>query len=112
MMYMPDAVKAMIDLMEADEARLAHRNAFNVTAMHFTPDVLAAEIAQRVPGFTIDYAVDPVRQAIADSWPDSLDDSAAREEWGWSPDYDLPTMVEDMLANLRRKLHAAEAPGS
>lgn len=115
MMYMPDAVKAMIDLMEADEARLAHRNAFNVTAMHFTPDVLAAEIAQRVPAFTIDYAVDPVRQAIADSWPDSLDDSAAREEWGWSPDYDLPTMVEDMLANLRRKLHAAEpaeAPGS
>ncbi len=109
MMYMPDAVKAMIDLMEADAGRLRHRNAFNVTAMQLTPEELAAEIRERVPGFTIDYAVDPVRQAIADSWPDSLDDSAAREEWGWSPEYDLPAMTEDMLANLRKKLGAGEA---
>jgi nucleoside-diphosphate-sugar epimerase len=107
MMYMPDAVKAMIELMEADPERLRHRNAFNVTAMQFTPETLAAEIAKHVEGFTIDYRVDPVRQAIADSWPDSLDDSAAREEWGWSPEYDLPAMTEDMLANLRRKLGPA-----
>jgi nucleoside-diphosphate-sugar epimerase len=104
MMYMPDAVRAMIELMEADPARLEHRNAFNVTAMQLTPEILAAEIAKHVPGFTIDYDVDPIRQAIADSWPDSLDDTAAREEWGWSPGYDLPAMTEDMLANLRRKL--------
>lgn len=109
MMYMPDAIKAMIDLMEADPERLRHRNAFNVTAMHFTPEVLAAEIAKHVEGFAIDYRVDPVRQAIADSWPDSLDDSAAREEWGWSPQFDLPAMTEDMLANLRRKLGPASA---
>jgi len=107
MMYMPDAVKAMIELMEADPERLRHRNAFNVAAMQFTPETLAAEIAKHVEGFTIDYRVDPVRQAIADSWPDSLDDSAAREEWGWSPEYDLPAMTEDMLANLRRKLGPA-----
>jgi nucleoside-diphosphate-sugar epimerase len=104
MMYMPDAVKAMVDLMEADPERLRHRNAFNVTAMHFTPEGVAAEIARHVPGFTIDYDVDPVRQAIADSWPDSLDDTAAREEWGWSPQFDLPAMTVDMLENLRRKL--------
>ncbi|MFP3941743.1 MAG: L-threonine 3-dehydrogenase [Thermoanaerobaculia bacterium] len=109
MMYMPDAVKAMMDLMEADPDRLRHRNAFNVTAMQFTPEALAAEIARHVPGFTIDYEVDPVRQAIADSWPDSLDDSAAREEWGWSPEYDLPAMARDMLENLRRKLGSGEA---
>jgi nucleoside-diphosphate-sugar epimerase len=104
MMYMPDAVRAMIELMEANPARLEHRNAFNVTAMQLTPEILAAEIAKHVPGFTIDYDVDPIRQAIADSWPDSLDDTAARAEWGWSPGYDLPAMTEDMLDNLRRKL--------
>ncbi len=106
MMYMPDAVQAIIQLMEADPARLVHRNAFNVTAMQFTPELLAAEIARHVDGFEIDYQVDPVRQAIADSWPDSLDDSAAREEWGWSPRYDLPAMTAEMLENLRRKLRA------
>lgn len=111
MMYMPDAVRAMIELMEADPARFRHRNAFNVTAMQLTPEELAAEIAKHVEGFAIDYEVDPVRQAIADSWPDSLDDSAARGQWGWSPGYDLPAMVEDMLANLRRKLRPAEAAG-
>ena len=105
MMYMPDAVTAILDLMEADPARLRHRNAFNVTAMSFTPEELAAEIRRHVPGFEIDYEVDPLRQAIADSWPDSMDDSAAREEWGWQPRYGLATMTADMIGTLRRKHH-------
>lgn len=104
MMYMPDAVRAVLELMDADPAKLAHRNAFNVTACSFTPAELAAEIRRHLPGFEIRYEVDPVRQAIADSWPQSLDDSAARAEWGWRPEYDLPTMTADMLAQLRRKL--------
>jgi nucleoside-diphosphate-sugar epimerase len=104
MMYMPDAIRAAIEVMEADPARLAHRNAFNVTAMQLTPEELAAAIRVHVPGFHIDYRVDPVRQAIADTWPHRLDDSAAREEWGWRPAYDLPAMVEDMLTNLRSKV--------
>ena len=107
MMYMPDAVKAAIDLMEADAARLEHRNAFNVAAMNFTPEEVAAEIAKHIPEFTISYAVDPVRQGIADSWPNSIDDTAAREEWGWSPSHDLESMTSDMLEQLRRKLGAA-----
>jgi nucleoside-diphosphate-sugar epimerase len=104
MMYMPDAVEALIRLMEAPPGSLVHRNAFNVTAMNFTPEELAAAIRVHLPEFTIDYRVDPVRQAIADSWPESLDDSAAREEWGWSPRYGLAAMVGDMLAQLRQKL--------
>ncbi len=103
MMYMPDALAAIIGLMEADPARLVHRNAFNVAAMSFTPEELAAEIARHVPGFTIDYAVDPLRQAIADSWPDSMDDSAARAEWGWAPRYDVAAMSADMLETLRAR---------
>ncbi len=103
MMYMPDAIKAAIDVMEADPARLVHRNAFNVAAMNFTPTEVAAAIRERIPAFEIDYNVDPVRQAIADSWPDSIDDTAAREEWGWAPTYDLATMTEDMLRNLQAK---------
>ena len=110
MMYMPDALKAAIDLMEADAARLEHRNAFNVTAMSFTPEELAAAIRVHVPGFEIEYEVDPVRQAIADSWPDSLDDGAARREWDWSPEYDLPSMTEEMLTELDRKLRADRGP--
>jgi nucleoside-diphosphate-sugar epimerase len=101
MMYMPDAIRAITELMEADPAGLEHRNAFNITAMNFTPDELAAEIRKHVPGFAIDYEVDPVRQAIADSWPRSVDDSAARDEWGWRPGYDFGRMVEDMLDKLR-----------
>ena len=108
MMYMPDALDAAIDLMVADPADLVHRNAFNVTAMSFTPEELAAEIRKRIPNFTIDYKVDPVRQKIADSWPDTLDDSAARREWGWSPKYDLSLMVDDMLNQLEAKLTAGE----
>jgi nucleoside-diphosphate-sugar epimerase len=106
MMYMPDAVKAAMEVMEADPTRLRHRNAFNVTAMNFTPEQVAAAIRTHIPGFTIGYAVDPVRQGIADSWPNSLDDSAAREEWGWKPTYDLHAMTADMLTQLRRKLTA------
>lgn len=104
MMYMPDAMKASIEVMEVAPSRLVHRNAFNVTAMNFTPEELAAEIRKHIPGFVIDYHVDPVRQAIADSWPNSLDDSAAREEWDWEPEFSLSAMVEDMLVNLTKKL--------
>lgn len=104
MMYMPDAVKAVIGVMEADPARLRHRNAFNITAMNFTPEELAAEIRKHLPDFAIDYEIDPTRQAIADSWPRSMDDSAAREEWGWSPDFDMASMTADMLDKLSAKL--------
>ncbi len=104
MMYMTDAVKAAIDVMEADAASLIHRNAFNVTAMNFTPEELATEIRKHIPDFVLDYRIDPVRQAIADSWPRSLDDSAARQEWGWQPQFDLPAMVGEMLMNLEIKL--------
>jgi len=108
MMYMPDAVRAMVEVMEADPARLVHRNAFNVTAMSFTPEELADAITRHIPDFDIDYEVDPVRQAIADSWPRSMDDSAARREWDWAPEYDLARMTEDMLDRLGRKLKTAK----
>ena len=101
MMYMPDAVSAAIAVMEADQDMLQHRNAFNVTAMQLTPEVLSAEIQKHLPGFTIDYDVDPVRQAIADSWPDRIDDEAAREEWGWEPLFDIESMTKDMLEHLK-----------
>ncbi len=100
MMYMPDAIRAMIGVMEADSARLSHRNAFNVTAMQFTPEELAAEIQRHVPGFSWKVEVDPLRQAIADSWPNSMDDSEARRQWGWQPEYSLPAMVQDMLEHF------------
>jgi nucleoside-diphosphate-sugar epimerase len=104
MMYMPDALRAAIELMEADPARLEHRNAFNVSAINFTPEEVAAAIRREIPGFTIDYQVDPVRQAIADSWPRAVDDRAARAEWDWQPEYDLERMTGEMLARLREKL--------
>jgi nucleoside-diphosphate-sugar epimerase len=110
MMYLPDAIRAMIELMEADPDRLIHRNAFNVTAMSFTPTELAAAIEKRLPGFRIDYEIDPVRQAIADSWPRSLDDSAARAEWGWAPEYGLDAMVDDMIEKLSLKLKPTDRP--
>ncbi len=112
MMYMPDAIRAAIELMEADPARLRHRNAFNVTAMQLTPASLAEAIARRIPGFTIDYDIDPVRQAIADSWPRRIDDTAAREEWGWKPAYDLDAMTDDMLAQLSTRLGLPLTPAS
>lgn len=101
MMYMPDALKAVVDLMEADPAKLINRNAFNVTAMSFAPEDLEKAIQKVMPEFVLEYEVDPIRQAIADSWPNSLDDSAAREEWGWSPDFDIDKMTEDMLKNIK-----------
>lgn len=104
MMYMPDALMAISTLLEANPDKLIHRNAFNITAMSFAPEHIAAEIEKHIPEFEMTYDVDPVRQAIADSWPNSLDDSAAREEWGWNPKYDLASMTTDMLEKLRVKL--------
>ena len=100
MMYMPDATRGAIELMAADPAKLRHRNAFNVTATSVTPKELAAAIQVHLPDFTIDYDVDPVRQAIAESWPNSMDDSEARVQWGWAPRYDLQSMTADMLDKL------------
>ena len=97
----------MIELMEADPATLRHRNAFNVTAMSFTPEELAGAIRRHLPDFAIDYEIDPLRQAIADSWPDSIDDGAAREEWSWKPRFDLESMTSDMLEKLGSRLRPA-----
>jgi nucleoside-diphosphate-sugar epimerase len=102
MMYMPDCLKSILDLTAADFGRLRHHSDFNVGAMSFTPGELAAEIRKHIPGFAIEYRPD-FRQAIADSWPESIDDSAAREEWGWRPDYDLAAMTREMLAVLSRR---------
>jgi nucleoside-diphosphate-sugar epimerase len=102
MMYMPDCLKCTLDLMDADFARLKHHSSFNVTAMSFTAGELAAEIRKHVPSFECRYEPD-FRQAIADSWPATIDDSAAREEWGWKPDYDLAAMTKDMLAALKKR---------
>jgi nucleoside-diphosphate-sugar epimerase len=102
MMYMPDAVRAAMELMEADPSRLRHRNAFNVTAMQLTPELLAEAIRAHVPGFRLNFHIDPERQAIADSWPRRIDDSAARQEWGWRPRWTLEAMTADMLGNLSR----------
>ena len=104
MMYMPDAIRSLILLDQADSSRLVHSANFNLNAFSFTPEQIAEEIRARVPGFRIDYEIDPLRQAIADSWPDSIDDTPAREEWDWQPQYDLPGMADDMLTNLRAKL--------
>lgn len=104
MMYMPDALNAAISLMEAAPARLKHRNAFNIASMSFDPEEIYQMIKTYVPDFEMVYDVDPLKQAIADSWPDCLDDTCAREEWDWNPQYDLKTMTEDMLEKLRIKL--------
>ncbi len=104
MMYMPDALNAIIALMEADPAKLIHRNAFNVTAMSFDPEEISAAIRQHIPEFTLDYRVDPIRQAIADSWPNSIDPTAAIEEWGFKVEFDLGKMTADMLVKLKEKL--------
>ena len=104
MMYMPDALKAAVELMDADPSRLKHRNSFNIASMSFEPEQLFAKIREYVPGLKVRYEVDPVRQAIATSWPDSMDDSCAREEWGWKPSFTLDQMTRDMLLHLREKL--------
>jgi len=103
MMYMPDALEAGVQLMEVDPSRLKHRNSFNVTAMSFCPEMIAAEIKRHIPDFEINYNIDPIKQSIAESWPNKMDDSCAREEWGWNPKYDLPTVTEDMLRVIRKK---------
>ncbi len=103
MMYMPDAINAIITLMEADPSKLKHRNAFNITAMSFEPEEIAAEIKKHIPEFELSYEVDPVRQGIANTWPDSIDPTAAKEEWGFKTEYDLARMTADMLEKLKLK---------
>lgn len=105
MMYMPDALNAAISLLEADPSLLKHRNSFNVTAMSFTPEMIYKAIKKHIPDFEMVYEVDPLKQAIADSWPNSMDDSCARKEWNWIPKYDLDSMTVDMLEKLRAKLN-------
>ncbi|MBQ2525698.1 MAG: L-threonine 3-dehydrogenase, partial [Bacteroidales bacterium] len=107
MMYMPDALKAAVDIMNADPDKLIHRNSFNIASMSFDPEILYNKIREHIPDFKMKYEVDPVRQAIADSWPDRMDDSCAREEWGWKPSFDLDSMTVDMLDALRRKFGIA-----
>ena len=104
MMYMPDAIKAAIKLMEADPRYLVHRNAFNIASMSFDPEGVYEAIRKHIPTFKMRYEVDPVRQAIADSWPNKMDDVCARKEWGWTPSYNLESMTRDMLSHLREKL--------
>jgi nucleoside-diphosphate-sugar epimerase len=112
MMYMPDAIRAMIEVMEAEPGRLSHRNAYNLGALDFTPAELAEAIKKRIARFEIEYDVDPRRQAIADSWPQTLDDGAARAEWRWAPRFGLDAMVDDMLLKLKREeRHAAREAG-
>ena len=103
MMYMPDAINAIIDLMEADGSKLIHRNAFNIAAMSFEPEEIAAEIKKHIPEFKMEYDVDPDRQRIADSWPNSIDPTCAKDEWGFDAKYDLAKMTTDMLEKLRAK---------
>ena len=108
MMYMPDALKAAVDIMNADPSRLLHRNAFNIAAMSFDPEILYAKIKEYYPDFKMRYEVDPVRQAIADSWPNKMDDSCARAEWDWQPTYGLDEMTADMIACLKKKFGITE----
>lgn len=100
MMYMPDAIRATIELMEAPESSISIRTSYNISGMSFSPEEISEEIKKKIPGFTISYKPD-YRQQIADSWPQSIDDSVARNDWGWKPEYDLEGMTVDMLENLR-----------
>lgn len=104
MMYMPDALRAAIEIMEADPAKFKHRNSFNIASMSFDPEIIYAAIRKYIPDFKMIYKVDSLRQKIAESWPNSLDDTCAREEWGWKPEYDLDAMTRDMIARLRERL--------
>jgi nucleoside-diphosphate-sugar epimerase len=105
MMYMPDCIKASIDVMEAEPSRIKHRTSYNLAAISFTAGELAAEIKKYIPKFKCEYKPDS-RQKIADSWPMSIDDSVARKEWGWKPAYDLASMTRDMIEKLSKKLAA------
>ncbi len=104
MMYMPDALRAAIEIMEADPSKLVHRNSFNIASMSFDPEIIYSSIKRQMPDFKMHYEVDSLRQAIADSWPNKLDDTCARMEWGWKPEYDLDAMTADMLQKLALKL--------
>ncbi|MCI1779510.1 MAG: NAD-dependent epimerase/dehydratase family protein [Bacteroidales bacterium] len=108
MIYMPDALKATTQLMEADPLRLIHRNSFNIASMSFTPEQLFRKIKERIPDFSYDYSIDPVKAQIAYSWPDCLDDSCARSEWDWKPVWGMDEMVDDMLKACRRKFANGE----
>ena len=104
MMYMPDAILSLIMLEKAEKSKLKHFSDFNVNSMSFAPKDLAIAIKKKIPEFEISYEINPMLQSIADSWPDKLDDSVARKEWGWNPKYDLNSMVDDMIINLTKKL--------
>ncbi|MDD6252830.1 MAG: NAD-dependent epimerase/dehydratase family protein [Bacteroidales bacterium] len=103
MMYMPDALNGAIKLMEADPSRLIHRNSFNIASMSFAPETIYEAIKKVIPDFQIEYQPDPLKQSIADSWPDYMDDSCARAEWDWKPEYDLEAMTADMIEKLRAR---------
>ena len=103
MMYMPDALRAAIEIMEADPERLVHRNSFNIASMSFDPEIIYNCIKKYIPSFEMEYENDPLRQGIADSWPNRLDDTCARVEWDWEPEYDLDTMTQDMIEKLKVK---------
>ena len=106
MMYMPDALNAAVNIMEANPAYLVHRNSFNIASMSFDPEEVYRAIKKHYPEFKMRYEVDPVRQAIADSWPNKMDDTCARKEWGWTPRYNLEKMTVDMIEHLKIKLGA------
>ena len=105
MMYMPDGLRAAIEIMEADSTKFVHRNSFNIASMSFDPEIIYNNIKKYVPDFQMEYDVDPLRQAIAESWPNSLDDTCARQEWGWKPEFDLDAMTQDMLAKLKERFN-------
>ena len=105
MMYMPDALRAAVEIMEADPSKLIHRNSFNIAAMSFDPEIIYHKIQEYYPDFRMTYDVDPVRQRIADSWPDNMDDTCARSEWGWHPEIGLDEMCRDMIESLKAKFH-------
>lgn len=105
MMYMPDALRAAIEIMEANPDKFVHRNSFNIASMSFDPEIIYHQIKKYVPDFQMEYKVDPLRQAIAESWPNSLDDTCAREEWGWKPEYNLDAMTQDMLSKLKARFN-------
>ena len=102
MMYMPDAIRATIELMEAPKEKISIRTSYNLSAMSFSPAQIASAIQKHIPEFTISYETD-YRQAIADSWPQSIDDSIAANDWGWKPEFDLENMTADMLENLKKE---------
>ena len=105
MIYMPDAINALVNLLNAEKSQLKHKVDFNINSMSFTPKELAKSIKERIPDFKMLYKIDPLRQSIADSWPNSLDDNIAKEEWNWKAKYNINQMVDDMLYNLKLKLN-------